>query len=140
MCSTPEQDSSLAVGGAWTHHPSVPPGFGPIVLPADPGSSWPGGDRPGSGRQPAIGQPAGATEAAGAPEARGEGAGAGDGDTTRSSERTIKPGSARLWLVRTEMVSPSIGKWRTAPRKPRSRPEWPRLGCPSIDSAWTPNP
>ena len=83
-CSTLEQDPSLGVGGARTHHPSVPAGLGPFVL--------------------SVAQPAGGTEAAGAPEADGDGAGAA-GDTTRRSARTIAPGSARLWFVRTAIVS-----------------------------------
>ena len=39
------------------------------------------------------------------------------GDTTLSIDRTIAPGSARLWFVSTAIVIPSTGKCRTAPRK-----------------------
>ena len=49
-------------------------------------------------------------------------------------------GSFVASLVRTAIVIPSAGRWRTSDRNPVSRPEWPSAGRPSSVVTWTPSP
>ncbi len=114
-------DPSLRSAGNWSHHPSVPPrrSRGPA---GRSGQRTPSSAPRISRATDAAGRGGGGTAAAAATRATRAARAWRAATTTLRSERTMRRGSARLWFVRTAIVSPSIGKWRTAPRNPSSLP------------------